>query len=468
MSTHEIWLLDDDASIRYVLTETLQDAGYRVRAFTASAEAMAALNSGPAPDVLFTDIRMPGGSGLDFLEAVKRMQPALPVIVMSAFTDIRNTAGAYRGGAFDYLAKPFNLDDVLALVEKALPAMPSEPEAEPVASGSDTGLVGHSPAMRELFRQIGRMAQVPLSVLITGETGTGKELVARSLHQESPRAGKPFVALNTAAIPDELLESELFGHEAGAFTGASARRIGRFEQAQGGTLFLDEIGDMPMALQTRLLRVLAEGEFYRVGGRELIRVDVRVIAATHQPLEALVASQRFRADVLHRLNVLRIELPPLRARKADIPALARHFFARAAEQLGGVAKQPRKALLEAMQAYDWPGNVRELENACWRMASGTAQAHLAVADWQHRPDSHASLGATPEWEQGVFQETLQRLQAGQTGVHAQLKERFDARVLDAALQFNGGHRQQAALSLGLGRNTLTRKLGAKVRRKDSE
>uniref|UniRef100_UPI002605B955 sigma 54-interacting transcriptional regulator n=1 Tax=Arenimonas sp. GDDSR-1 TaxID=2950125 RepID=UPI002605B955 len=284
MNATEIWLVDDDASIRFVLSEALQDAGYRARGFESGTAAMDALRTGAPPALMFTDIRMPGGSGIEFLETVKQAHPNLPMIVMSAYTDIRNTASAYRGGAFEYVAKPFDLDEVLALVEKALPK--PQPSAAPAAAETpvpDAALLGKTPVMRELFRQIGRLAQLPLSVLITGETGTGKELVARALHQESPRAGRPFVALNTAAIPSELLESELFGHEAGAFTGANARRIGRFEQAQGGTLFLDEIGDMPLELQTRLLRVLAEGEFYRVGGRELIKVDVRVIAATHQP-----------------------------------------------------------------------------------------------------------------------------------------------------------------------------------------
>jgi two-component system nitrogen regulation response regulator GlnG len=415
---------------------------------------------------MFTDIRMPGGSGIDFLETVKQAHPGLPMIVMSAFTDIRNTASAYRGGAFEYVAKPFDLDEVLALVEKALPK-PQPPVARvDAAPVLETALLGKTPAMRELFRQIGRLAQLPLSVLITGETGTGKELVARALHQESPRAARPFVALNTAAIPSELLESELFGHEAGAFTGASTRRIGRFEQAQGGTLFLDEIGDMPLELQTRLLRVLAEGEFYRVGGRELIKVDVRVIAATHQPLEALVGSKRFREDLLHRLNVLRIRLPPLRERRADIPLLAQHFFAAAAAQLQTKTRSADKALLDAMQAYAWPGNVRELENACWRMASGTSHERLGLADWQGDALPMASTERAAGWETQLAQETRTLLQQGHLSVHAELKARFEQSLLDAALQHTQGHRQQAAQLLGLGRNTLTRKLGVKHGRKD--
>ncbi|WP_395772140.1 nitrogen regulation protein NR(I) [Arenimonas sp.] len=466
MNTAEIWLVDDDASIRFVLSEALQDAGYRARGFESSGAAMDALRTGAPPALMFTDIRMPGGSGIDFLETVKQAHPGLPMIVMSAFTDIRNTASAYRGGAFEYVAKPFDLDEVLALVEKALPK-PQPPVARvDAAPVLETALLGKTPAMRELFRQIGRLAQLPLSVLITGETGTGKELVARALHQESPRAARPFVALNTAAIPSELLESELFGHEAGAFTGASTRRIGRFEQAQGGTLFLDEIGDMPLELQTRLLRVLAEGEFYRVGGRELIKVDVRVIAATHQPLEALVGSKRFREDLLHRLNVLRIRLPPLRERRADIPLLAQHFFAAAAAQLQTKTRSADKALLDAMQAYAWPGNVRELENACWRMASGTSHERLGLADWQGDALPMASTERAAGWETQLAQETRTLLQQGHLSVHAELKARFEQSLLDAALQHTQGHRQQAAQLLGLGRNTLTRKLGVKHGRKD--
>jgi two-component system nitrogen regulation response regulator GlnG len=319
----QVWVIDDDRSVRFVLAEALREAGYDVLALESAAAAQAAFVTEPPPALVFTDVRMPGQDGLKLLEAIKREHPELPVVVMSAYTDVASTAGAFRGGALEFLSKPFDLDDAVALAQRTL----SEPEPEPVDAGptptaEEDGLIGEAPAMRALFRSVGRLAQAPLNVLIIGETGTGKELVASALHRESPRARKPFVALNTAAIPAELLESELFGHEAGAFTGATRRHIGRFEQADGGTLFLDEIGDMPASLQTRLLRVLAEGEFFRVGGRELIAVDVRVIAATHQDLENLVREGRFRADLLHRLDVARLTLPALRARREDIGLLA--------------------------------------------------------------------------------------------------------------------------------------------------
>jgi two-component system, NtrC family, nitrogen regulation response regulator GlnG len=468
MNRAEIWLVDDDASIRYVLTEAMQDTGLLVRCFEQANAALAALKVDALPALIITDIRMPGTSGIDFLEVVKKAHPNLPMIVMSAFTDIANTASAYRGGAFEYISKPFDLDNVLALVAKALPiATTREAPAEPVKIDTEASLIGQTPAMRELFKQIGRMAQLPLSVLITGETGTGKELVARALHHESPRSQKPFVALNTAAIPNDLLESELFGHEAGAFTGANQRRIGRFEQAQGGTLFLDEIGDMPLALQTRLLRVLAEAEFYRVGGRELIKVDVRVITATHQPLEKLVAENHFRADLLHRLNVLRIQLPALRERMADIPLLAKHFCQQAALQLQSKPKILSSALLNVMQNLDWPGNVRELENACWRLVSSTSQELLDVADWpQIKATPNAPFATHATWQQQLNALALQQFQQGQTHIHSELKLQFEQSLFDAALQFTDGHRQQAAQLLGLGRNTLTRKLGSGRKAKD--
>ncbi|HRO28504.1 MAG TPA: sigma 54-interacting transcriptional regulator, partial [Luteimonas sp.] len=341
-----VWVVDDDRAVRFVLATALSDAGYDVSGFDSAAAALSALESRPPPRLLFTDVRMPGDDGLVLLDRIKHSHPQLPVVVMSAYTDVASTAGAFRGGAHEFLSKPFDLDEAVELAARVLGER-IEVEAEPVPgveSAADV-LVGDTPAMRQLFRAIGRLAQAPLTVLVTGETGTGKELVARALHRESPRARQPFVALNTAAIPAELLESELFGHEAGAFTGALKRHVGRFEQAHGGTLFLDEIGDMPASLQTRLLRVLAEGEFFRVGGRELIRVDVRVVAATHQDLEALVREGRFRADLLHRLDVVRLRLPPLRERRGDVPALAERFLHGAAEKFAAPPKRFGKAAL---------------------------------------------------------------------------------------------------------------------------
>ncbi|KGM52241.1 chemotaxis protein CheY, partial [Lysobacter arseniciresistens ZS79] len=387
-----IWVVDDDRAVRFVLATALREAGYAVTEFEGAASALAAIDHPspelPAPRLLFTDVRMPGDDGLVLLDKLRSRAPDLPVVVMSAYTDVASTAGAFRGGAREFLSKPFDLDEAVALAQRTLAAREDDGAATPPPTPATDAplLVGHSPPMRELYRAIGRLAQAPLSVLVTGETGTGKELVARALHRESPRAARPFVALNTAAIPAELLESELFGHEAGAFTGASRRHIGRFEQADGGTLFLDEIGDMPAALQTRLLRVLAEGEFFRVGGRELVRVDVRVIAATHQDLESRVADGRFRADLLHRLDVVRLRLPPLRERIDDVPLLAERFLAVAARRFDAAPRRLAPAATRRLLAHRWPGNVRELENVCWRLAA------LAPAETVTAADVEAALG----------------------------------------------------------------------------
>jgi two-component system nitrogen regulation response regulator GlnG len=465
MSPRRIWVVDDDRSVRFVLATALREAGHAVEAFDSAQPALDALRDHGPPELLFTDVRMPGDDGLALLERLKAAQPQLPVIVMSAYTDIASTAGAFRGGAYDFLSKPFDLDAAVALAARALPAARDavdDRSREPpsVAPGGSAQLLGDTPAMRDLFRSIGRLAQAPLSVLVTGETGTGKELVARALHRESPRARKPFVALNTAAIPAELLESELFGHEAGAFTGASKRHIGRFEQADGGTLFLDEIGDMPAALQTRLLRVLAENEFFRVGGRELIRVDVRVIAATHQPLEALVAEGRFRADLLHRLDVVRLQLPPLRARRDDVPLLAERFLRAAAMRLGAPAKRFAKPALERLRAHDWPGNVRELENVCWRLAALAPGETIGVADLDGALSSSATPASAQDWEVGLAAWARAQLSAGGDDLHARARERLDRILLEVALAHTQGHRSEAATRLGLGRNTITRKLAS--------
>jgi len=462
----QVWVVDDDRAVRFVLAAALREAGFEVSVFAAAGEALDALQRNVLdqkhpPALVITDVRMPGQGGLALLDKLKAAHPGLPVIVMSAYTDVASTAGAFRGGAHEFLSKPFDLDEAVAVVRRALPGRASPAATPEILPEASTELVGEAPAMRALFRAIGRLAQAPLSVLITGETGTGKELVARALHRESPRAARPFVALNTAAIPAELLESELFGHEAGAFTGAHKRHVGRFEQADGGTLFLDEIGDMPAALQTRLLRVLAEGEFFRVGGRELIRVDVRVIAATHQPLELLVEEGRFRADLLHRLDVVRLPLPPLRERREDIAQLAARFLANAARRLQLPAKTLSAAALERMRRHDWPGNVRELENLCWRLAALAPGATVGVADIAAAmPASRAVPADGVVWQRELEAWARARLQAGVEGLHAEAKHDFDHILLQAALAHSDGHRGDAAHALGLGRNTMTRKLGS--------
>ena len=457
----EIWIADDDRGVRFVLAEALRDAGHAVREFSAGDAVRAALEES-RPAWLVTDVRMPGENGLRLLEDLTRRNIG-PVIVMSAFTDVATTAAAYRAGAADYLAKPFDLDQAVETVERALAAA-NEEVSIPPQRGDAHALIGESPAMREVFRLIGRVAASDLNVLITGETGTGKELVARALHEESARAGKPYVALNTAAIPAELLESELFGHEAGAFTGATRRVAGRFEQADGGTLFLDEIGDMPLGLQTRLLRVLAGGEFYRVGGRELMHGNVRIIAATHQDLEVRVAQGLFRADLKHRLDVVRIPLPSLRERRGDVPLLARHFLAQAAAELNLPSKRFSRGAMKLIEQRDYPGNVRELENLCRRLAVISPGVEIQAADLGAIP---ARGSRTGEWTDALRTWAQDALAQGEADIHARAREAMDKTLLQAALVANDGHRQQAAIALGVGRNTLTRKLGASRKRRPS-
>jgi two-component system nitrogen regulation response regulator GlnG len=458
--TDEIWIADDDRGVRFVLAEALRDAGLAVREFGDAGAVREALRQS-RPALLVTDVRMPGEDGLQLLDDMQKRALG-PVIVMSAYTDVATTAAAYRAGAVDYLAKPFDLDQAVAAVQRALESMQAVAvDAPAVTSVANHALIGESAPMREVFRLIGRIAASDLNVLVTGETGTGKELVARALHEESARRGKPFVALNTAAIPSELLESELFGHEAGAFTGAVRRVLGRFEQAEGGTLFLDEIGDMPLVLQTRLLRVLAGGEFYRVGGRELIRGNVRIVAATHQDLATRVAAGQFRADLMHRLDVVRIELPPLRTRRADISILARHFLASAAQELKLAPKRFSKAALKAIAQRDYPGNVRELENLCRRLAVMARGAEILPADLGEVSGQPAS----GEWTDVLREWASTALDNDELDIHARARDALDQTLLQAAMQHSAGHRQNAALALGMGRNTLTRKLGASKTRR---
>jgi two-component system, NtrC family, nitrogen regulation response regulator GlnG len=452
----QVWLVDDDASIRWVLERALKNSGMQPRAFEQADRALEAL-AGGEPDVLITDIRMPGTSGLKLLDQVQAQHPKLPVIVMTAHSDLDSAVAAYQGGAFEYLPKPFDIDEAVALVRRAAQQQTKLPEL-PATQEQIPELLGHAPAMQEVFRAIGRLSRSSMTVLITGESGTGKELVARALQRHSPRANKPFIALNTSAFTADLLESELFGHERGAFTGADALRRGRFEQADGGTLFLDGIGDISPQLQTRLLRVLAEGEFYRVGGNTPIRVDVRVIAATHQDLDARVRSGMFREDLLHRLNVIRIELPPLRARREDIPALLRHYLGSAGRELGAEPKVLTPEAEKLLSAADWPGNVRQLVNTCRRLTVAAPGREIRIEDVP------AELGGLRAEVQDDWARALEHWARG----HAQVPEgkplldaalpEFERTLIRVALARCEGRRQDAARVLGWGRNTLTRKM----------
>jgi two-component system, NtrC family, nitrogen regulation response regulator GlnG len=453
-----VWLVDDDASIRWVLERALRNGGMLPKAFDAAEPALAALKN-DAPDVLITDIRMSGQSGLDLLKRVHDAHPDLPVIVMTAHSDLGSAVSAYESGAFEYLPKPFDIDQAVDLVKRAAQAAVKQPEGSGAGVPRMPELLGRAPAMQQVFRAIGRLSRSSVNVLITGESGTGKELAARALHEHSPRANKPFIALNTSAIPSELLESELFGHEKGAFTGADSMRRGRFEQADGGTLFLDEIGDMTTSLQTRLLRVLAEGEFYRVGGQTPIRVDVRVIAATHQNLEQRVEKGIFREDLFHRLNVIRIELPPLRARREDIGDLLVHYLQLAAQELGVDAKALTSEASELLQAYNWPGNVRELVNLCRRMTVLAPGSEIHVEDL---PSEITSAGAAPspaaDWTDALTQWAERSSGGGGKPLLDDALPAFERTLIHVALRHTQGHRQAAAKLLGWGRNTLTRKL----------
>ena len=457
----KLWIVDDDQSIRWVLQKALEKAGMEVHAYEFASDLLRDLNAENAqlPEAIISDIRMPGMNGFDLIKEIHSSHPDLPVIIMTAHSDMDSAMSAYENGAFEYLPKPFDINEATELARRAcaINKVTGGKVEETISVVSQQEIIGQSVAMQELFRSIGRLSKTSISVLITGESGTGKELVAKALHTHSPRANKSFIAINTAAIPKELLESELFGHEKGSFTGAQAQRIGRFEQADGGTLFLDEIGDMPAELQTRLLRVLADGEFYRVGGTKAIRVDVRVVAATHQNLEEHVKNGSFREDLYHRLNVIRLQIPALRERDEDIIVLLNHFLAQAAKELSAEQKQLSNEVSDYLQTLEWPGNVRQLENVSrWLTVMATGREitmedlpqDLKVCDEEN--DSN--------WEALLFQNMLQRLNRGDKRILDEVTPKFETIALNAALQKTGGRKKDAAELLGWGRNTLTRKL----------
>jgi two-component system nitrogen regulation response regulator GlnG len=485
-----IWIVDDDQSIRFVLEKALLREELPTRSFTNAREVLLALesaNDDQGPQILVSDIRMPGGSGLDLLSKVKEKHPGLPVIIMTAFSDLDSAVSAFQGGAFEYLPKPFDLPKAIELIRRAVEESQREEVAEERMVAAPE-MLGQAPAMQDVFRAIGRLSQSNVTVMITGESGTGKELVARALHKHSPRATGPFVAINTAAIPKDLLESELFGHERGAFTGAQTMRRGRFEQADGGTLFLDEIGDMPFDLQTRLLRVLSDGHFYRVGGHSAVKANVRVIAATHQDLEVRVKEGAFREDLFHRLNVIRLRLPALRERREDIPMLARHFLQQSAKQLGVEPKRISDAAVARLTTFGFPGNVRQLENIChWLTVMAPAQLvepedlppevvdaaaesplRPTAAPEQPRPVEPVRpvmaaapvppAGGAGGWESALDAEAMELLVAGRQDVWEQLTRRFESRLILTALSNTRGRRIEAAQKLGIGRNTITRKI----------
>jgi two-component system nitrogen regulation response regulator GlnG len=459
----QVWIVDDDRSIRWVLEKALQKADIQTRSFSSADSLLEAL-SDTRPDAILTDIRMPGMDGLALLQRLQSRCPDLPVIVMTAHSDLESAVSAFHGGAFEYLPKPFDIDEAVDRVQRAcVQARSQRLEHEPLSPPEATPeIIGAAPAMQEVFRAIARLARSHITVLINGESGTGKELVARALHRHSPRAAKPFIALNMAAIPRDLLESELFGHERGAFTGAQARRAGRFEQADGGTLFLDEIGDMPAELQTRLLRVLADGEFFPVGAHAPIKVDVRIIAATHQNLDSLVAEGRFREDLYHRLNVIRIHLPPLRERRQDVPLLLKHFLKEASIEIKAETKILRPDVEAYLCGLDWPGNVRQLENTCrWItvMAAGK-DVHLddLPPELLHVNREPSAAGITEDWQNALRQWVDEQLKTGQRNIAKDAIDSAEGVLITTALGLTRGRRQEAAKLLGYGRNTLTRKI----------
>lgn len=456
-----IWIIDDDRSIRWVLEKSLEGEGLNVQSFDSADNALIALDN-TTPQAIISDVRMPGTNGLDFLRQVHQRHNGLPVVIMTAHSDLDSAVSSYQSGAFEYLPKPFDIDDAVALIKRALEH--SRQQAQEVVTeqvDSNTEIIGEAPAMQEVFRAIGRLSHSNITVLINGESGTGKELVAKALHKHSPRASNPFIALNMAAIPRDLIESELFGHEKGAFTGAGAMRKGRFEQAGKGTLFLDEIGDMPADTQTRLLRVLADGEFYRVGGHTPVKANVRIIAATHQNLEKLVDEGKFREDLFHRLNVIRVHLPRLSKRAEDIPALARHFLEKAATELNVEIKVLTPETEACISMLDWPGNVRQLENTCrWLtvMASGREVLISDLPPELYQEAETVTQSQSGNWEQLLRQWVEKELAIGNTNILKKTVPTFERIMIESALQHTGGHKRNASELLGWGRNTLTRKL----------
>ncbi|MEF1226578.1 nitrogen regulation protein NR(I) [Vibrio fortis] len=462
MSKGYVWVVDDDSSIRWVVEKTLSSADIKCETFADAESVLMALER-ETPDVLVSDIRMPGIDGIELLNQVQQRSPDLPVIIMTAHSDLDAAVNAYQKGAFEYLPKPFDIDETLTLVERAI-AHSHEQKREQANEAVDTDapeIIGEAPAMQEVFRAIGRLSRSSISVLINGESGTGKELVAHALHRHSPRATKPFIALNMAAIPKDLIESELFGHEKGAFTGANSVRQGRFEQANGGTLFLDEIGDMPLDIQTRLLRVLSDGQFYRVGGHSAVKVDVRIVAATHQDLERLVHEGDFREDLFHRLNVIRIHIPALRERKQDIEKLTQHFLSSAAEELGVEVKALHPETIAKLNQLNWPGNVRQLENICrWLtvMASGSEILPSDLPPELLEEKTVTTSDSGDSWQNLLANWAKCALDSGEKELLSYALPEFERILLEAALNHTNGHKQDAAKVLGWGRNTLTRKL----------
>ncbi|MDY0135625.1 MAG: nitrogen regulation protein NR(I) [Thiomicrospira sp.] len=460
-----VWIVDDDASIRWVLEAALEDKPYLVKSFDSPSIALKHLSEFP-PTVIISDIRMPDMDGLTFMEAIHEQDKSIPVIIMTAHADLSTAVRSYQSKAFEYLPKPFDIDEALSLVERAIKRQLSGGRVSRTRPSAQAGkqplnIIGAAPAMQEVFRIIGRVSQLDVTVLVNGETGTGKELIAQALHELSPRSAKPFVALNTAAIPRELLESELFGHEKGAFTGAHSQRIGRFEQAHGGTLFLDEIGDMPVDLQTRLLRVLNDGSFYRVGGRDPIRADVRIVAATHQNMEQLVRDGRFREDLLYRLNIIRIKIPPLRERREDIPLLLKFYMNKEAKALGLEEKQFEKSVERFLSELPWPGNVRQLRSLCtWlTIMAPDKTVHMDDLPLELRDAQQVAVSRMDgdDWQTPLRHWAQAFLASGKQGLHTAAEPLFEKVLIEQALQASQFHRQKAAALLGWGRNTLTRK-----------